>query len=83
MAADQEFSWPITTRRWWGDLYELCPDDLLDDLNGARDYYYIHKGIAAQAVNLHETLDRRCRFLSVSIHAPAYCGRVTGTTVSR
>ena len=21
-------------RRWWGDLYELCPDDLLDELNG-------------------------------------------------
>jgi hypothetical protein len=21
-------------RRWWGDFYELCPDDLLDELNG-------------------------------------------------
>ncbi|MGW3346610.1 hypothetical protein ACWDA3_25125 [Nonomuraea rubra] len=25
------------TRRWWGDHYELCPDDLLTELNGARD----------------------------------------------
>lgn len=23
-------------RRWWGDLYELCPDDLLTELNGQR-----------------------------------------------
>ena len=23
--------------RWWGDLYELCPDDLLTELNGAAD----------------------------------------------
>jgi len=22
-------------RRWWGDHYELCPDDLLAELNGA------------------------------------------------
>ncbi|MBQ1047744.1 hypothetical protein KBX50_04465 [Micromonospora sp. C51] len=26
-------------RRWWSDLYELCPDELLNELNdGARDY---------------------------------------------
>lgn len=30
--------WDNRTRRWWGDLYELCPDELLDELNGARDY---------------------------------------------
>ncbi|TDE56409.1 hypothetical protein E1295_10700 [Nonomuraea mesophila] len=30
--------WDNKARRWWGDLYELCPDDLLDELNGARDY---------------------------------------------
>ncbi|OII69809.1 hypothetical protein [Streptomyces sp. CC77] len=24
-------------RRWWGDRYALCPDDLLAELNGARD----------------------------------------------
>lgn len=24
-------------RRWWGDLYELCPDDLLSELNGQAD----------------------------------------------
>jgi hypothetical protein len=24
-------------RRWWGDLYELCPDDLVAELNGAAD----------------------------------------------
>jgi hypothetical protein len=29
--------WDNKARRWWGDLYELCPDDLLDELNGARD----------------------------------------------
>jgi hypothetical protein len=21
--------WDNKARRWWGDLYELCPDDLL------------------------------------------------------
>ncbi|MEU4539784.1 hypothetical protein AB0G15_33515 [Streptosporangium sp. NPDC023825] len=30
--------WDNKARRWWGDLYELCPDDLLNELNGARDY---------------------------------------------
>ncbi|MEV5502910.1 hypothetical protein AB0M50_46665 [Nonomuraea fuscirosea] len=29
--------WDNKARRWWGDLYELCPDELLDELNGARD----------------------------------------------
>jgi hypothetical protein len=24
-------------RGWWGDLYELCPDDLLTELNGGKD----------------------------------------------
>ncbi|MBW8801541.1 MAG: hypothetical protein JF597_50825 [Streptomyces sp.] len=26
--------WDNKVRRWWGDLYELCPDDLLTELNG-------------------------------------------------
>jgi hypothetical protein len=30
--------WDNKARRWWGGLYELCPDDLLDELNGARNY---------------------------------------------
>lgn len=30
--------WDNKARRWWGDLYELCPDDLLNELNGAKDY---------------------------------------------
>lgn len=30
--------WDNKTRRYWGELYELCPDDLLTELNGARDY---------------------------------------------
>ncbi|MEV5897620.1 hypothetical protein [Nonomuraea fuscirosea] len=29
--------WDNKARRWWGDLYQLCPDDLLDELSGARD----------------------------------------------
>jgi hypothetical protein len=29
--------WDNRARRWWGDLYELCPDELLDELNGDRD----------------------------------------------
>ncbi|MFB9510198.1 hypothetical protein ACFFS2_33900 [Streptomyces aurantiacus] len=24
-------------RRWWGDLYELCPDNLVAELNGQAD----------------------------------------------
>ncbi len=30
--------WDTKARRWWGDLYELCPDDLLTELNGDADY---------------------------------------------
>jgi hypothetical protein len=30
--------WDNRARRWWGDLYELCPDDLLTDLNSTGDY---------------------------------------------
>lgn len=26
--------WDNRGRRWWGDLYELCPDDLVSALNG-------------------------------------------------
>ncbi|MEU1695683.1 hypothetical protein ABZ590_30800, partial [Streptomyces hirsutus] len=26
--------WDNRGRRWWGDLYELCPDDLVAELNG-------------------------------------------------
>lgn len=26
--------WDNRARRWWGDLYELCPDDLVSALNG-------------------------------------------------
>ncbi|GAA1857668.1 hypothetical protein [Actinomadura bangladeshensis] len=29
--------WDNKARRWWGDLYDLCPDDLLSELNGAAD----------------------------------------------
>lgn len=29
--------WDNKVGRWWGDLYELCPDDLLAELNGGGD----------------------------------------------
>ncbi|MER5946060.1 hypothetical protein ABT127_08360 [Streptomyces sp. NPDC001904] len=29
--------WDNRGHRWWGDHYELCPDDLLTELNGAAD----------------------------------------------
>ncbi|WP_368862166.1 hypothetical protein [Catenulispora pinistramenti] len=29
--------WDNKGHRWWGDLYELCPDDLLIELNGGAD----------------------------------------------
>jgi hypothetical protein len=29
--------WNNKARRWWGDLYRLCPDDLLAELNGEAD----------------------------------------------
>ncbi|MGW5662088.1 hypothetical protein ACWEWG_18610 [Streptomyces sp. NPDC003758] len=30
--------WDNRRRRWWGDLYELCPDDLVVELNGQADH---------------------------------------------
>ncbi|MGW0657568.1 hypothetical protein [Streptodolium elevatio] len=30
--------WDNKRQRWWGELYELCPDDLPVELNGAADY---------------------------------------------
>jgi hypothetical protein len=33
--------WDNKRRRWRGDLYQLCPDDLLDELNGDADYQKI------------------------------------------
>jgi hypothetical protein len=30
--------WDNKNRRWWGELYQLCPDDLLTELNGDADY---------------------------------------------
>ncbi|MFD0258466.1 hypothetical protein ACFRKE_02050 [Kitasatospora indigofera] len=29
--------WDNRGRRWWGDLYQLCPDDLMAGLNGGAD----------------------------------------------
>jgi len=29
--------WDHKARRWWGDHYEVCPDDLLTELNGGAD----------------------------------------------
>ncbi len=29
--------WDNRSHRFWGDLYELCPDDLLTELNGTAD----------------------------------------------
>lgn len=29
--------WDNRAGHWWGDHYELCPDDLIDELNGAAD----------------------------------------------
>jgi len=29
--------WDNRGHRYWGDHYELCPDDLLTELNGAAD----------------------------------------------
>lgn len=31
-------TWDNKVRRWWGDHYEVCPDDLLTELNGDADY---------------------------------------------
>ncbi|GAA2375224.1 hypothetical protein Cme02nite_04710 [Catellatospora methionotrophica] len=30
--------WNNRSGRWWGDHYEVCPDDLLAELNGNGDY---------------------------------------------
>jgi hypothetical protein len=30
--------WDNRARRWWGDHYELCPDDQLAELNGPADH---------------------------------------------
>lgn len=30
--------WDNRGRKWWGEVYELCPDDLLAELNGGADY---------------------------------------------
>ncbi|MEU6344092.1 hypothetical protein ABZ883_24470 [Streptomyces sp. NPDC046977] len=30
--------WDNTGRRWWGDLYQLCPDDLVAALNGGASH---------------------------------------------
>ncbi|WP_436773627.1 hypothetical protein [Yinghuangia sp. YIM S09857] len=30
--------WDNRRGRWWGETYELCPDELLVELNGARDH---------------------------------------------
>ncbi len=30
--------WDNRARKWWGEVYELCPDDLLTELNGDADY---------------------------------------------
>ncbi|MFC8235004.1 hypothetical protein [Streptomyces sp. NPDC056663] len=30
--------WDNKGRRWWGDLYQLCPDDLVAELNGDANY---------------------------------------------
>lgn len=30
--------WDNRGRKWWGEVYELCPDDLLAELNGDADY---------------------------------------------
>jgi hypothetical protein len=30
--------WDNKSRRWWGELYEVQPDDLVAELNGDGDY---------------------------------------------
>jgi hypothetical protein len=30
--------WDNRQSRWWGDHYEVCPDDLLAELNGEARY---------------------------------------------
>jgi hypothetical protein len=31
--------WDNRARRWWGDLYELCPDDLVNALNSGVGHF--------------------------------------------
>ena len=33
--------WDNKSRRWWGDHYEVQPDELIAELNGAGDYQRI------------------------------------------
>jgi hypothetical protein len=33
--------WDNKRRRWWGDICQLCPGDLLEELNGQADYQKI------------------------------------------
>jgi hypothetical protein len=35
--------WDTKGRRWWGEHFELCPDDLLAELNGSADYAKVTK----------------------------------------
>jgi hypothetical protein len=28
--------WNNKSNKWWGELYEFCPDDLLEELNGEK-----------------------------------------------
>jgi hypothetical protein len=30
--------WDTKSRRWWGDHYEVQPDELVAELNGKGDY---------------------------------------------
>ncbi|WP_075825410.1 hypothetical protein [Streptomyces acidiscabies] len=30
--------WDNRGRRWWSDLYELCPDELVAEFNGQADH---------------------------------------------
>ncbi|MFJ4846927.1 MULTISPECIES: hypothetical protein [unclassified Streptomyces] len=30
--------WDNKGRRWWGDLYQLCPDDLVAALSGGANH---------------------------------------------
>ncbi|MFG1878925.1 hypothetical protein ACGFIV_29180 [Sphaerisporangium sp. NPDC049003] len=62
--------WDNKVRRWWGDLYELCPDDLLDELNGARDYDKITTLLkryrAMKRLAAHPHRKTRCQILTAA-----------------
>jgi hypothetical protein len=51
--------WNSKARRWWGDLYEVRPDELPDELNGARRLHKDHG--AAPEAPCPETVGARCR----------------------